>query len=87
MRSVSSNVQLPELPDAKMETRKPMRSLAEPQRVMEAAVEDVRKLIDRRQSYLRRDDERVSDEPANWKSEEADGADRSGAAANKLSGD
>jgi len=50
VRSVSSNVQLPELPDARMETRKPMRSLAEPQSLMEAAVEDVRKRIARRQS-------------------------------------
>ena len=65
MRSVSSNVQLPELPDAKMETRKPMRSLAGPQSLMEAAVEDVRKLIGPRQSYLRRGNEPVCDEPAN----------------------
>lgn len=60
VRSVSSNVQLPELPDAKIETRKPMRSLAGPQNAMDAAVEDVRKRMGRRQFNLRGEEDWIS---------------------------
>jgi len=53
VRSVSSSVQLPELPDARIETRKPMPNLAGPLAEIFAAVEDVRKVCGPRQFNLR----------------------------------
>jgi hypothetical protein len=52
VRWVSSNVQLPALPEARMLMRNPMRRLAEPQGLINAAVEDVRKLFASRQCKL-----------------------------------